>query len=237
MSALMKLLPVAAVGVAGVAGFTGLKDNANIIDKFTVAAVKSIEMPGIAEAVAVHYIEHDTLPVKNFQEFMKENLRENKGGSKRDKTADPWGTAYVMSVADKGFKIHSAGPDKEWKTEDDLVHSYDLAGLGGISDQPYKQTGSMANKKNTPPANKKKGAQRKAPPKRASKQEIDNNVVEFQMKRAAEGSASAQYDLAMRYLKGNSVEADFDKAMDLLRQSADQDYSKAASKLKVLSDE
>jgi len=232
VSALVKLLPVAAVGIAGVTGYHGLKDNANVIDKFTVAAVEAIEMPGVAEAVAAHYIEHETLPVRNFSQFLKENLRENKGGSKRDKSADPWGTPYVLTTSPRGFSIHSAGPDKQWKTEDDLQHAYDLAGLGGVAVRPNESSGPRGQ--NQQQARKQPPQKKQKNPDRPSKAEIDDNVLEFQMQRAEEGSASAQYEMAMRYLTGKGVEPDLDKAMNLMRQSAGQDYTKAKRKLEQL---
>ena len=49
-----------------------------------------------------------------------------------------------------------------------------------------------------------------APPVRvktpAEIQEIERKTIEFQIARAHEGSASAQYDLGMRYLSGNGVD-------------------------------
>ena len=34
---------------------------------------------------------------------------------------DPWGTPYSMSASEKeGLKVHSAGPDRIWGTDDDL---------------------------------------------------------------------------------------------------------------------
>ncbi|MDA7916284.1 SEL1-like repeat protein [Verrucomicrobia bacterium] len=234
MSAIMKLLPVAAAGVAGVAGFSGLNDNVGIIDRVTVAAVEGIEMPGIAEAVAAHYIEFEKLPIGDFSEFLKQNMRETKGGSTRDKTSDPWETPYIMTTGGRGFKIHCAGPDKEWKTEDDMEHSYDLAALGGSTSQPYAESGSRKGKESSQKPQRKKPTNKGLKPDRPSKKETDKKVVEHQIQRAADGSASAQYDLAMRHLTGDGVDFNIDKAMNLLRESAGQDYTKSTKKLEQL---
>ena len=59
-------------------------------------------------------------------------------------------------------------------------------------------------------------------------------TIEFQKKRAAEGSPSAQYELGMRYLKGDGVEKDEAAGMKLLEESARQDYTLAKKKLEEL---
>lgn len=61
--------------------------------------------------------------------------------------------------------------------------------------------------------------------------EADRKALEFQIKRAESGSASAQYDLALRYLEGKGVEVDTAKARLWLQKSAAQDYGPAKKKL------
>jgi TPR repeat protein len=58
--------------------------------------------------------------------------------------------------------------------------------------------------------------------------------LEFQQKRAAEGSASAQFDLAMRYLSGDGVEMNEATARSWLRKAAAGGNGQAAKKLKEL---
>lgn len=62
----------------------------------------------------------------------------------------------------------------------------------------------------------------------------DVKALEFQVKRAQEGSASAQYDLGIRYLDGKGVERNEDKALEWLKKSAAQDNIPAKQKLKEL---
>ncbi len=68
----------------------------------------------------------------------------------------------------------------------------------------------------------------------AAKEEATRKTIEFQKKRAAEGSATAQYDLGMRYLKGDGVEKDEAKGRELLETSAKNENSQAIKKLKEL---
>jgi uncharacterized protein len=77
-----------------------------------------------------------------------------------------------------------------------------------------------------------------APPRPAdpekAKQETIKRTVEFQKKRAAKGSPSAQYELGLRYLTGDGVEKDEKAGMKLLEGSAKQDYTLAKRKLEAL---
>jgi len=67
-----------------------------------------------------------------------------------------------------------------------------------------------------------------------AKQETLRKTIEFQKKRAAEGSPSAQYELGLRYLKGDGVDKDEAAGMKLLEQSAKQDYTLAKKKIEEL---
>jgi len=67
-----------------------------------------------------------------------------------------------------------------------------------------------------------------------AKQETLRKTIEFQKKRAAEGSPSAQYELGLRYLKGDGVDKDEDAGMKLLEESAKQDYTLAKKKIEEL---
>ncbi|MHC1763531.1 MAG: hypothetical protein AB9869_04375 [Verrucomicrobiia bacterium] len=69
---------------------------------------------------------------------------------------------------------------------------------------------------------------------RAEKEATTRRVVEFQKKRATEGSASAQYELGTRYLKGDGVEKDEAVARKWLESSAKAGYDPAIKKLQEL---
>lgn len=149
MNALLKLLPVAAAGLVAAVNSDALKKNLDIISKVQVAAASGVELPGIAEAVAQDFIETKDLPIENFAEFLKENLREKSGKDTRDKSKDQWDTEFRLGVdaARNGFSVRSAGPDKTWQTEDDLSFFYSLTGVvgkGAISPQLVARAQAMA---------------------------------------------------------------------------------------------
>jgi type IV secretory pathway VirB10-like protein len=74
------------------------------------------------------------------------------------------------------------------------------------------------------------------PPADAEKarQETIRKTVEFQKKRAEDGSAAAQYDLGLRYLKGDGVEKDEKTGRKWIETSATNGYSLAIKKLEEL---
>lgn len=63
------------------------------------------------------------------------------------------------------------------------------------------------------------------------KSELDRRVVAFQTKRAEEGSASAQYELGLRYIKGDGVEKNVSKAQRWLKAAAAGGNTQAVRKL------
>ena len=66
------------------------------------------------------------------------------------------------------------------------------------------------------------------------KEELVRKTVEYQKQRAEEGSATSQYDLGMRYLKGDGVEKDLELARKWLTKSAEGGNSQAKEKLSDL---
>jgi TPR repeat protein len=64
--------------------------------------------------------------------------------------------------------------------------------------------------------------------------EVDRRVLAFQRKRAAEGSPSARFDLAKRYLEGTGVAQDLVLGLQWLRSAADAGSSQAAKLLQKL---
>jgi TPR repeat protein len=66
---------------------------------------------------------------------------------------------------------------------------------------------------------------------KAKREETLKKTVEFQKKRAAEGSPTAQYDLGLRYLTGDGVEQNKELARQWLEASAAQGHAPAKRKL------
>ncbi len=244
MSAFFRVLPVVAVVGVVVMNSGSLKKTLNIVGKVQVAATSSTELSGIASALANHFAETQDLPVESFDTFLRENLRAKNSRSARDQSKDPWGTGYRLNVdaARNGFAILSAGPDKNWKTDDDLNYFYDLTGVAGKSaisstlaararTQAVKEGASspaaasaVAFQPNSVPS---------AAPRTQSAEETKRKVIEFQMRRAAEGSPQAQYDMGMRYLEGDGVERDPVKGRELLEKSAQGGHGDAVKKLQM----
>ncbi|MBM3871954.1 MAG: hypothetical protein FJ392_13525, partial [Verrucomicrobia bacterium] len=98
MSALLKILPLAAAAGVAAANSDALKKSLDIIGKVQVAATSGVEMQGIAEALAGDFIETKDLPIENFGAWLKDNMREKGGKETRDKSKDPWGTEYRLNV-------------------------------------------------------------------------------------------------------------------------------------------
>ena len=69
---------------------------------------------------------------------------------------------------------------------------------------------------------------------KAKQEEVLKKTIEFQKKRAAEGSPSAQYELGLRYLYGDGLEKNDAEGRKWIEQSAKNDYTPAKKKLEEL---
>ena len=240
MSALLKILPLAAAAGVAVMNADALKKSLGVVEKVRGAATSGIEMQGIAEALAGDFVETKDLPIENFGDWLKENMREKGGKETRDKSKDPWGTEYrlTVDVAKNGFNVLSAGPDKEWKTEDDLNYFYSLTGIEGknaIKPELAARARAAAAKQgaataSTAPASGTNGSRSPStttarttatttPKLSQSAEETTRRVVESQIKRAEGGDPQASYDLAQRYITQDGVLKDYAEAKRLLEQA------------------
>lgn len=239
MSALLKILPLAAAAGVAAANSDALKKSLDIIGKVQVAATSGVEMQGIAEALAGDFIETKDLPIENFGAWLKDNMREKGGKETRDKSKDPWGTEYRLNVdvPKNGFTVLSAGPDKGWASDDDLKYFYSLTGIEGknaISRElaaraqaHAARVGTSASSiAGTPGAGRATGprsastGKSSAPPKPSqSAEETTRKVIEAQTKRAESGEAQAAFDLAIRYITEDGVLKDYNEAKKLLEQA------------------
>ncbi len=236
MSALLKILPLAAAAGVAVVNSDALKKSLDLVDKVRGAATLGVEMQGIAEALARDFVDDKDLPIEDFGGWLKENMRQKDGRETRDKSKDPWSTEYRLTVdaAKNGFSVLSAGPDTNWKSEDDLNFFYSLTGIDGknaISPELAKRAQIQASKqgastatgtstKSNSPGSSSKKAVATAPPKPAqSAEEKLQKTIEFRTKRAAAGEAQASLDLAINYFTGDGVEKDYAEAKRLLEQA------------------
>ena len=234
MSALLKILPLAAAAGVAVMNSDALKKSLDVVDKVRGAATSGVEMQGIAEALARDFVDDKNLPVEDFGGWLKENMRQKDGRETRDKSKDPWGTEYRLNVdaAKNGFSVLSAGPDKNWKNEDDLNYFYSLTGIDGknaISAELAARarahaarqgtsTGASASSSSPATSSRKAVASSTPKPSLSADQKL-SNVIDSRIKRAATGEAQASFDLAINYYTGDGVEKDYVEAKRLLEQA------------------
>jgi TPR repeat protein len=69
---------------------------------------------------------------------------------------------------------------------------------------------------------------------KAQQEEVARKTLEFQKKRAAEGHASAQYELGLRYLSGDGVERNEAEGRKWLELAAKGNHTLAIRKLEEL---
>ncbi len=71
-------------------------------------------------------------------------------------------------------------------------------------------------------------------PARKSDPEREQRIINFQRQNAVSGNPSSQYDLGMRYVKGDGVEKDDKQAMEWLKLAAQNGNSRAQKELTAL---
>lgn len=134
MSAILKLLPLAAIGYFAYSNSDVIKKNLDVINNVTTDATSSIEMQEISRTVVAEYIDSNTIPLNNFSDFLEQNLREANGKKKRDPGKDMWGTPYKIERIPGGFQILCAAADKRWGTKDDIKVPTSLKQYGGVGE-------------------------------------------------------------------------------------------------------
>ena len=242
MRALFRMLPLLAIALVGLLNRGGLKKHFDVIGRVQVAATNGGQLQAIADAVAREAAGEGRLPVENFPQFLRENLRTRAGGEKRDVAKDAWGIEYKLAVREDGFEVQSAGPDKAWRTADDLKLFYALTGPGDAALLAEARARNAGRAGQTPATNAGAGAtgtpvstRRALIPLPPQAPEVTRQkVLEFQMRRAAEGSPQAQFDLAIRYFEGDGVERDLAKGREWLEKSAQGGHEAAGKKLQAM---
>ncbi len=74
-------------------------------------------------------------------------------------------------------------------------------------------------------------------PQRTADPEREQRIVDFQRQKAISGNPTSQYDLGMRYLKGDGVEQDREQALRWLKMSNQGGNSRAAKQLELIARE
>ena len=130
---ILRLLPIAAIGYVCYVNADVLKKNLRAFEKSVdilgaaQTTASSVEMSEIARAVRMHHLESNTLPLDNFEAFLKEHMTQVSGKRTRDPSRDLWGTPFRIAKTPVGFKILSAGPDRKWGTVDDMGSAHTLS--------------------------------------------------------------------------------------------------------------
>lgn len=89
--------------------------------KYEFAAKQN--MATILRTVRLESVIDDTPNFADLAVFIRRNINNSDG---TDPSIDPWGTPYRHETKDRRIYLLSAGPDKQWNTEDDLEKSIQL---------------------------------------------------------------------------------------------------------------
>ncbi len=120
MKRLMLMLTLIGFGYLCFANYRSFDACFGILENLTDTFFVRQEIKRVASAVEQEYITSQSYPSpRHFDDFIRGSLKTNVN-SKRDPANDWWGTPYQFSVYDTGFGVGCAGPDKKWKTRDDI---------------------------------------------------------------------------------------------------------------------
>ncbi len=89
-----------------------------------------IEMVQVARFVQMEYLDRNVLPQGDLTRLIVDNLRADGRVITAKSGKDPWGGAYWGRSAKNGFYVISGGPDRKWRTKDDIFFFQSLAALG-----------------------------------------------------------------------------------------------------------
>ena len=124
--------------------------NSHMLDRAYGAIAKAnrdldikAEMRTIATLVKVEYIDSSQFPA-NLVELYRSALRHEERQVSANTGKDLWGTWYALVPSKKqpGFYIASAGPDRRWRTKDDIFFFQSLADVSsatGAMPQPRRR--------------------------------------------------------------------------------------------------
>lgn len=109
----------------------GLMNTASsLLDKFGDEMGTKFEMYRLATMVTEYCKEEREEPPRNLKRVLKANAQSSTKTQLKELATDPWGTVYRVAPVKQGFQILSAGPDKKWRTRDDLELYRSLAATG-----------------------------------------------------------------------------------------------------------
>jgi len=107
-----------------------LNTASSLLDKFGDEMGTKFEMYRLATIVTEYCKEERAGPPSNLKRVLKTNAKSSTKTQLKELATDPWGTVYRVAPVKQGFHILSAGPDKKWRTRDDLKLYRSLAATG-----------------------------------------------------------------------------------------------------------
>lgn len=121
MSVLRPLAPLALLLLAAGCGKSGQEYAANVgetIDRGRAMSVRG-DMQKIAAAITSYVTQEADLPELSDVHALAEVLEP--AYARRVPREDPWGTEYRFESDGSGYRMQSAGQDRSWDSDDDLV--------------------------------------------------------------------------------------------------------------------
>lgn len=127
IDSIAKLLPLMTLVGGGVASKDKISLQVEKVIHYTEIVAVQSEINDLAK---IAYLDFTTdgrasLNIENFADYCRKNLLA-KEGSNRDTSKDFWGTEYKLEISEKKFRIVSAGPDRQFGTDDDVISGYRL---------------------------------------------------------------------------------------------------------------
>jgi hypothetical protein len=89
-----------------------------------------LQMSQIARSVQMEYVDQNALILGDLTKLIVDQLAAEGRQVTAESGKDIWGNPYWSVAAKGGFCVVSAGPDRKWRTRDDIVFHQSLTALG-----------------------------------------------------------------------------------------------------------
>jgi len=120
---LSRLIPLLMLGGVGAHSGAAVQERVKSVFGVAETVVTRQRMIAVTSAVRLHVASGDVLNFRSdaaFRKFVQKNVR-IKGDDRGDASLDMWGTPFKGKLSREGLTISSAGPDKKFGTQDDIV--------------------------------------------------------------------------------------------------------------------
>jgi hypothetical protein len=125
LDSIAKLMPLVTVAGGAAASSPNIKAQLEKMLSTTKVVAVQTEVNNIAQMVYLEMIDEKPVKPEEFAEYLRRNMR-TKGKVVRDTSLDMWETPYGLAYDEKNHRLYviSAGPDKQYNTDDDVYASY-----------------------------------------------------------------------------------------------------------------